>query len=288
MFYKALVFALIFGSIASAATTINVRDRVELDRPVVRLGDVAEIIGADRQQVRRLAALPLMPAPTKGAQRFLRKQEIQDLLAAHGETLRNLRIDGAEQVTIVGSDSSGQSEPARMNRHAAVLAGHGSLAAIENARPTHEPSPAKETTPLVPVVVAAAPIARGDIITAANLEVQMIERPARPSSRRAAVDAVEKVVGMEARQAIQAGEIVFGDQVRAPLLVKRGDLITVSTQGSGIRVRTTAKARQDASYGELVQVESLETRERYDARVIGHREATIATLSTHVNLTQRR
>ena len=65
------------------------------------------------------------------------------------------------------------------------------------------------------------------------------------------------------------------DQVRAPLLVRRGDEITVVARGGGIRVRTQAHSRQDGARGDLVQVESLDTGERYDARVIGLREAAV-------------
>ena len=52
---------------------------------------------------------------------------------------------------------------------------------------------------------------------------------------------IETIIGMEARQAIQAGEIVFADQVQSPVLVKKGDLITVVSQNGGIRVRTSAQ-----------------------------------------------
>jgi flagella basal body P-ring formation protein FlgA len=86
---------------------------------------------------------------------------------------------------------------------------------------------------------------------------------------------LEQLIGMEARQAIQVGEVIFNDKVQQPLLVKRGDLITVISQAGGIRVRTTARARQNGAKGELVQVESLETREPYDVRVTGHREAAV-------------
>jgi flagella basal body P-ring formation protein FlgA len=80
---------------------------------------------------------------------------------------------------------------------------------------------------------------------------------------------------MEARQAIQVGSVIFTDQVQSPVLVKRGEVITVTSQGGGIRVRTSARARQDGAKGNLVQVESLDTKERYDARVVGPHEAAV-------------
>jgi flagella basal body P-ring formation protein FlgA len=126
-----------------------------------------------------------------------------------------------------------------------------------------------------PVVVASRPVARGEPITAADLELKSVNYLPKADARRAAVESIEELIGMEARQAIRAGEVVFTDQVQAPLLVKRGEVISVSSQAGGIRVRTTARARENAARGELVQVESLDTRERFMARVVGPREAAI-------------
>ncbi|MFO0791461.1 MAG: flagella basal body P-ring formation protein FlgA [Pirellulales bacterium] len=72
---------------------------------------------------------------------------------------------------------------------------------------------------------------------------------------------------------------MFSDDVRSPILVKRGELISVAAQGGGIRVRTTAKSLQEGSKGDLIPVESLQTKQRFDVRVAGFREATIFTAS---------
>lgn len=359
---NAIVVLLVAVSTANAATDISLREQVETSTSVVRLGDVAEVVGLDRQQARRLAALPLMPAPAPGTQRFLRKREVEDLLAAHGVDLQTVRINGAAQVTIVAGDvgrtegehaNAGAARPL-MNRHAAVLAGQSGagdatkldaeqtndlrehvrgivvsylksktaqaaawdvtcdvaerhLATLEAATSppvcqggsppwtgrqrfvisftTNEgtvqvPVYVEVKLPSAPVVVAVQPIARGAVFTAAHVELRTVDYVPRANERRVAVEAIEKLIGMEARQPIQADDIVFTDQVQAPVLVKRGDLITVSSQTSGIRVRTTARAREDGVEGQLVQLESLETRERFDARVVGNRQATIVAITT--------
>ena len=127
----------------------------------------------------------------------------------------------------------------------------------------------------MPVVVATRPVARGSIVTAADVEVRMIEPTARTSGQQATFDSVEKIIGMEARKPMQAGEIVLADQVQSPVIVKRGELITVGSQSGGIRVRTSGKALQDGAKDELIAVESLESKQRYDARVVGLREAAV-------------
>jgi flagella basal body P-ring formation protein FlgA len=132
------------------------------------------------------------------------------------------------------------------------------------------------------IAVAARPIARGEVITAADVEMRSLDA-APPTGRRAGVNSVEQIAGMEAKQAIQMGDVIYVDQVQSPLLVKRGEEITVVSQSGGIRVRTIARARQDGGRGQLVQVESLESKEKYDARVVGLREAAVFTATNPVS-----
>ena len=116
---------------------------------------------------------------------------------------------------------------------------------------------AEISPPPVPAVVAIRPIGRGEVVKAADIELRMVDANSKSVGQRAAADSVEKLIGMEARQAIQAGDIVFTDSVQAPIVVKRGDVITVTSQSGGIRVRTSGQALHDASRGDLVQVEAL-------------------------------
>jgi flagella basal body P-ring formation protein FlgA len=127
----------------------------------------------------------------------------------------------------------------------------------------------------VPTVFATRSVPRGSVITAVDVELRTIERSGKLAGPRALLDSIEKIIGMEVRQPLQAGEVVWADQVQSPVLVKRGDLISVSSQGGGIRVRTDARALQEGANGDLIQVESLESKQRYDARVVGSREAAV-------------
>jgi flagella basal body P-ring formation protein FlgA len=351
-----------------AVVDVRLREQVAPHASVVRLGDVAEIATADRQQAHQLGSLPLMPAPAPGTERFLRMREIQDMLSAQGVDVGALRFVGAEQVVIAAADGAGSSasdeirnretrgaeRATPMNRHAAILAGavaeqrppvqldearakeirdrmanivatylnvktgkvqpwkvECDLAEHELARlnaavstpvcgggsdpwtgrqrflvsfktadgPVQLPIVAEISPPPVPAVVATRSVARGEVVTAADVELRTVDTSSKSAGQRVAADSVEKLIGMETRQAIQAGDIVYTDQVQARVLVKRGDVITVTSQSGGIRVRTSARALHDAAHGELVQVESLGSREKYDARVVGPREAAVYAMS---------
>jgi flagella basal body P-ring formation protein FlgA len=126
-----------------------------------------------------------------------------------------------------------------------------------------------------PIVVALRSVAKGNVITAADVEVRTLEPSAKNAGQRTTFDSIENLIGKEARQALQQDEIVYSDQIQSPLLVKRGDVISVASQSGGIRVRTTAKAAQDGAQGDLIQVEAMGSKQRYDARVVGLREASV-------------
>ncbi len=353
------VLALGMGAEAGTAE-IRIRERAVLTTSVVYLADVAEIEAADGERDKLLTGLPLMPAPAPGTQRYLRRREIADLLAAHGVDLSSVRFEGADQVAITSqADGWAKSHTpaatasgASLNRHAALLAGQivkrntspapnlehdrtdelrtelnhliashlkskvgeaaswsvscdvprrqlgplgrcSSTPACQGGNPpwtgrqrfvvsfgTPEgdvqlPVYAEVGVTSKPVVVAVQPLGRGETITAAHVELRSLDYLPQPNGRGAVVGSIEELIGMEARQAIRAGEAVYSDQVQPPLLVKRGDLISVSSHAGGIRVRTTARAREDGARGAVVQVESLDKRERFDARVVGPRAAAV-------------
>lgn len=347
------------GSVRAAS--ISLRERVVPKGSVVRLGDVAEIASADRQQARQLAAVALMPAPAPDTERFLQRREITDMLAANGVDLADIQFDGAERVKVVASAvaptavtvASADDDDTQGNRHAAVLAGGTVASRTPKKKTVLEPERLKElhdevdrvvadylrfkagqsgvgkiecdvierqlaqlaeatTAPVcaggdepwtgrqrftlsfstasgnvclpvnavvaeaaVPAVIATRAVARGSVITAADVEMKMMEPTAKMSGQRVAVEAVESIIGKEAKQALRLNDVVFVDMVQAPVLVKRGEVITVISQTGGIRVRTTARAIKDGAYGELVQLESLQGKQRFDARVVGSREAAV-------------
>ncbi len=125
---------------------------------------------------------------------------------------------------------------------------------------------------LARVVVAAKAIARGDTIRGTDLRLR---RPEPGAASGEAFHAIDDVVGMEAAQAIAAGALLQKSFLRSPIMVRRGETIAVYSRAAGIRIRATARAREDAALGELVTVESLPDRKPYTARVCGVQEAEI-------------
>jgi flagella basal body P-ring formation protein FlgA len=122
------------------------------------------------------------------------------------------------------------------------------------------------------MVVAVRAMGRGHVIRPTDVA---IEPGATPGNGREGFHALEDVVGKETTQAVAAGRALDRESVRAPLWVRRGEVVTVQARTGAVRVRTTARARDDGSHGDLVAVESLADRTSYHARVVGIREVEV-------------
>ena len=122
------------------------------------------------------------------------------------------------------------------------------------------------------LVVAARSLSRGTVIRAADVELQ---HEAPQNRRSEGFTSIDEVVGKETTRAIPKGKALPQESVRAPLLVRRGEVVTVYARNAGICVRTLGRARDNGSLGELVAVESLQDRTTYFARVSNVREVEV-------------
>ena len=127
-------------------------------------------------------------------------------------------------------------------------------------------------TPPPQVVVTTRSIPRGAIVAAEDVELQAVN--CREGSGEYSTSA-EEVVGRQTTRALAAGVPFPRDAVRQPLLVRRGDVVTVHARSPGVHVRITARAREDGSLGDLVSVESLHDRKTFLARVCDSRELEV-------------
>lgn len=120
------------------------------------------------------------------------------------------------------------------------------------------------------VVVASRPIRKGEVVRASDVDLQ----PAS-SQVQTAVYRLEEVLGKETTRAVATGQVVDAGYVRAPILVQRGEVVRVVAKAAGIKVRTNGRAMQDGSQGDLVEVQPLEGKQRYTARVVNYQEVEV-------------
>ena len=97
----------------------------------------------------------------------------------------------------------------------------------------------------------------------------------RRTKAGAALLSWDECVGMETTRTIAAGQVLTADALRPPLLVKRGDAVTVYARSHGIVVRVTGRALESGCRGSMIAVESLDSRQRFLARVTGVQQVAV-------------
>jgi flagella basal body P-ring formation protein FlgA len=120
-------------------------------------------------------------------------------------------------------------------------------------------------------VVVTRPIERGQLIRLTDVEL----RPHVGAVPKQAMFSLNSAVGKEAVHGLRTDSLLLANQVRSPLLVRRGDRVSIRVRAAGVTIRTFAVAQQDGSAGELVAVQNADGKERYTAVVSGLRELEI-------------
>ena len=85
-----------------------------------------------------------------------------------------------------------------------------------------------------PVLVTTRPVARGEILSPADLSLVQSDISLLRGSY---LQASELAVGMEVRRPLPTGATVAQEALAAPMLVKRGDTVTLSAKAGSVEIR---------------------------------------------------
>jgi flagella basal body P-ring formation protein FlgA len=121
-------------------------------------------------------------------------------------------------------------------------------------------------------LVAKRSLQIGDVVTADDVEVGEIT----PSALSAgALTTVAEAVGKEVKRPVAEGQPFPAGSLQRPVVVKRGELISVHSVAAGVQVKVAAKALADGGLGEVILLESPDTRKQFPARITGRQEAMV-------------
>lgn len=132
-----------------------------------------------------------------------------------------------------------------------------------------------EVTRRVKAVVVVSAIARGEAIDVADVELQDCHTA---QASTAHFNDVSRVVGQTSVTALKPGTIVGEQHLRSPVVVRRGDLLTVRCVAGALVVKTVARATQDAAVGEVISARNERSRDAAGAlsvRITGPGEAVV-------------
>lgn len=128
--------------------------------------------------------------------------------------------------------------------------------------------------PVRRMLMVTTPVRRGETLTAASLTTRRVPRDAKRLPSDPVVE-LEEVVGLVAARSLREGEFLPWAACVQPILVRRGDAVSVSTGVAGVTVRAPGVAKQDGRRGDVVPVELYGGRETLNATVTGRGELAV-------------
>lgn len=104
-----------------------------------------------------------------------------------------------------------------------------------------------------PVVVAARSLASGKLLAVEDLALQSVELTQLPGG---VVSDANEAVGKTLSVGLSAGHALRQDMLRAPMVIRQGQVVKLIAQGQGFKVSSEGKALANATAGQVVQVKA--------------------------------
>lgn len=124
----------------------------------------------------------------------------------------------------------------------------------------------------VDVLAARGNLPRGTVLKASDLQPISRDIDAMPYGFFQDPD---KLVGMETKRFLRAGDLLTPGAVDKPELVRRGASVTVVAEIGSARVVTTAKALESGAMGERIEIENQRSKRVIEAVITGRDQVLI-------------
>lgn len=121
-------------------------------------------------------------------------------------------------------------------------------------------------------VVAKKTIGRGQTFAPGDVEIREVYLDDNVSQP---VTELAQAIGQVAGSVVRAGAVVRADQLRSPVMVRRGQLITVRCLSGGLVLKTVGRASEDGQLDQLIGVRNDRTRQSFTVRVTGLQEGIV-------------
>jgi flagella basal body P-ring formation protein FlgA len=123
------------------------------------------------------------------------------------------------------------------------------------------------------IAVPAHGMAIGDVFGPSDIsEIKLPRDHVAPD----AITAAQELVGKATRRILRAGETVRAGDVEAPVVVHKGDLVTIELDTAAMQLTTQGKALDDGAMGAAIRVSNTQSDRVIDAAVAGPNQVVIA------------
>ena len=290
-----------FIAIAASADTIMLKTEAYVKGPMVKLGDIADITGANAGQ---LASLEVGSAAAPGGSKRIdsallkmrlngagaKDIDIKGPLSVVATTLSldlsrevltdDLRTFIQTQLPWAGADTTIDI----LDEPNAVTVPEGEVAVKWTPSPQYRwvgqgtfrgdvvvDGKVKQTIfakanveAFADVLVCGVDIPRGKTIAATDLSFQ---KRALSQQGGDAIQDLDQAVGMVARDSMMMGETVSRRALIAQQLVKRNAMVTVTAKAGGLSVRSRARSLDNGAAGDVVRLVNLDSKAEFQGRV---------------------
>lgn len=119
---------------------------------------------------------------------------------------------------------------------------------------------------------AARDMRRGEIVK--ESDIALARMPLSRMSNRLP-DSPENIAGMALKHSVRAGQLLTRKIVAPPVVIKRGERVTILAQSPAITIRVPGKAIQPGAAGDFIRVKNLQSRREIVAKVINSRTVKV-------------
>lgn len=102
-------------------------------------------------------------------------------------------------------------------------------------------------------LVATHPIGRGEMLSADDIQIQMRDLTQYPGG---VLTSPDQAIGKTTTLNIQAGDVLRPELLRAALVIRQGQQVTLVAQGAGFKVSSEGTAMGNAAAGQVVSVKT--------------------------------
>jgi flagella basal body P-ring formation protein FlgA len=129
---------------------------------------------------------------------------------------------------------------------------------------------------LISVPVLSKKLYRGDIIRKHHLEWKKIRKT---KILRQTITEPEQLIGMAAKRLIGADRPIRTAQIRRPLLIAKGGLVTIRLNYANMSLTAQGRSLDEGSLGDVVRITNSQSKNIVEARVTGANRVRVQSLN---------
>ncbi|TYC48604.1 flagellar basal body P-ring formation protein FlgA [Rhodobacterales bacterium] len=131
-----------------------------------------------------------------------------------------------------------------------------------------------KATEMIEVLALVQPLRRGDILREEDVVTVRLARRKVPAGT---LDDPSEIIGKQARNSLRSNTPLSRKDFQRPVLVKRGEKVTVNFEMPGMKLTSRAQAMDDGAVGDLIDVMNLQSRRIVPATILSRGQVRVNT-----------